>query len=122
VILSNQGGISLKTDSKSLKIEQKRLADFKAKLSAVLTQLDIPLSVYAATALDQYRKPRIGMWQAVLRDYGLEGDVGVDLEQSFFVGDAGGREGSADGGIGKDHACSDRYIHNATFLQHRRNH
>ncbi|OCL12378.1 PNK3P-domain-containing protein [Glonium stellatum] len=107
-VLSNQGGISLRSDSKTVKSDLKRLADFKAKVSAVLNQLDLPIGVYAATARDQYRKPRIEMWQELLRDYDLESTDSVDLDNSFFVGDAGGRLGSLADGISKDHSCVDR--------------
>jgi bifunctional polynucleotide phosphatase/kinase len=106
-IVSNQGGISLKPDPKTVKSDQKRLADFKGKLSAVLTQLELPISVYAATARDHYRKPRTGIWQELLDDHDLDGPASVDLENSFFVGDAGGREAAAGGAV-KDHSCVDR--------------
>jgi DNA 3'-phosphatase len=105
--MSNQAGISLKSDPKSLKSDQKRLADFKTKVSAVLNQLDLPIAVYAATERDQYRKPRVGMWQEMLEDYDLESADAVDLANSFFVGDAGGRE-AVPGGAPKDHSCVDR--------------
>ncbi|KAF2490902.1 PNK3P-domain-containing protein [Lophium mytilinum] len=107
-VVSNQGGISLKPNPKTIKSDQKRLADFKGKVSAVLNQLDLPLSVYAATTRDHYRKPRIGMWQELLEDYDLESLDSVDLENSFFVGDAGGRMGNGTPGAPKDHSCSDR--------------
>ncbi|KAF1849978.1 PNK3P-domain-containing protein [Cucurbitaria berberidis CBS 394.84] len=106
-IVSNQGGISLKPDPKTVKSDQKRLADFKGKVSAVLNQLDLPIYVYAATARDQYRKPRTGMWQELVEDYDLDSASSVDLENSLFVGDAGGRDAGA-GGAGKDHSCVDR--------------
>jgi bifunctional polynucleotide phosphatase/kinase len=106
--VSNQGGISLKPDPKTIKSEQKRLADFKTKVSAVMNQLDLPISVYAATARDQYRKPRTGMWGEMLDDYDLDGTHSLDLENSVFVGDAGGREATA--GAGKDHSCVDRLV------------
>ncbi|CAA9964302.1 polynucleotide kinase3phosphatase [Pyrenophora teres f. maculata] len=106
-IISNQGGISLKPDPKTVKSDQKRLADFKTKVTAVLTQLDLPISIYAATSRDQYRKPRMGMWQELLEDYDVEHADTVDLENSVFVGDAGGREAVA-GSAAKDHSCSDR--------------
>ncbi|KAH7360036.1 polynucleotide kinase 3 phosphatase-domain-containing protein [Pyrenochaeta sp. MPI-SDFR-AT-0127] len=106
-IVSNQGGISLKPDPKTVKSDQKRLADFKSKVGAVLNQLDIPISVYAATRRDQYRKPRSGMWQELLDDYDLDHADLLDLETSFFVGDAGGRE-AVPGGAVKDHSCADR--------------
>lgn len=104
--MSNQAGISLKPDPKTIKSDQKRLADFKAKVSAVLTQLDLPISVYAATSHDRYRKPRVGMWEELLEDYDLESAEAVDLDNSFFVGDAAGR--LAIGGRPKDFSCGDR--------------
>lgn len=107
-IVSNQGGISLKPDPKTVKSDQKRLADFKGKVAAVLSQLDLPITVYAATARDEYRKPRVGMWRELLEDHDLEGADTVDLERSTFVGDAGGREAVA-GVTVKDHSCVDRY-------------
>lgn len=82
------------------------MADFKGKVSAVLNQLQLPVTVYAATGRDEYRKPRTGMWRELLDDYDLESIGSVDLERSFFVGDAGGR--AAVSGAVKDHSCSDR--------------
>ncbi|CAN9290731.1 unnamed protein product [Alternaria alternata] len=105
-IISNQGGISLRPDPKTVKSDQKRLADFKTKVTAVFNQLDFPISIYAATRRDQYRKPRTGMWNELLEDYDIENAESVDLENSVFVGDAGGREAVA-GGV-KDHSCVDR--------------
>ncbi|KAF2656772.1 PNK3P-domain-containing protein [Lophiostoma macrostomum CBS 122681] len=106
-VVSNQGGISLRPDPKTVKSDQKRLADLKSKVSAVFTQLDLPITLYAATGRDQYRKPRSGMWQELLDDHDLEAADSVDLENSFFVGDAGGRE-AIPGGVSKDHSCVDR--------------
>ena len=68
-----------------------------------MRQLDIPLSIYAATQYDEYRKPWTGMWREFVDDYDLDvDDTRVDLEGSFFVGDAAGRPG--------DHSCVDRYV------------
>lgn len=83
------------------------MADFKSKVSAVFSQLDLPVTVYAATGRDEYRKPRVGMWRQLLDDHGLDVMETVDLENSFFVGDAGGREAVA-GRTVKDHSCVDR--------------
>lgn len=106
-VVSNQGGISLKPDPKTIKSDQKRLADFKSKVAAVFNQLDFPISVYAATSRDQWRKPRSGMWEELLDDHDLDNADLLDLEASFFVGDAGGRE-AVPGGAVKDHSCVDR--------------
>ena len=108
VILSNQSTISLKDNKKSLKKDMASLTNFKGQLSSVLKQLGLPISVYAATGQDKYRKPRVGMWEAVLEDYDLQADRAVDMVNSFYIGDAAGREKTDK--RRKDHATSDRYF------------
>lgn len=103
VVISNQAGISLKTDPKS---PRARLADFKTKVSAVFNHLDIPVSIYAATEKDSYRKPRTGMWRELLEDYDIHLPGDLNLGESLFVGDAAGRHASH--GQAKDFSCSDR--------------
>ncbi|EON95684.1 putative bifunctional polynucleotide phosphatase kinase protein [Phaeoacremonium minimum UCRPA7] len=112
VILSNQGGITLHPDRNAKgpkKSIQDRLSSFKQKVSAVLSQLDIPLTLYAATGKDGFRKPRTGMWKEVCEDYGLTQED-VDTSKSIFVGDAGGRKAQLKGAtaVPKDFSCSDR--------------
>lgn len=104
-ILTNQGSISLKNDPRTLKADQRSLANFKSKVGAVFAHFDFPILLLAATGRDRYRKPRTGMWGEVLEEFDLN-EGGVDLEGSFFVGDAGGR--AARGSTKADHACSDR--------------
>jgi bifunctional polynucleotide phosphatase/kinase len=109
VVISNQGGIALRADAQSRAPKANhttKLASFKMKVSAVFNQLDIPISIYAATAKDIYRKPRTGMWKELLEDYDIHTPGDVDIENSIFVGDAGGR--IARGGKPKDFSCSDR--------------
>lgn len=106
VLLSNQSTISLKDDPKKLQKDTLSLVNFKNQVVSILRQLDIPLSIYAATAHDRYRKPRTGMWDALIEDYDLEGDNAIDMENSFYIGDAGGREKTDK--RRKDHAASDR--------------
>ena len=107
VIISNQAAVSLRSDSKTPKHGMKSLSNLKGKVCAVLKALDLPICVYAATEKDLYRKPRTGMWEQVLKDYGV-GAESVDLEASLFVGDAGGRAEDKTKGRKKDHSCSDR--------------
>jgi bifunctional polynucleotide phosphatase/kinase len=107
-IISNQGGLALKSDTKAPKAHQARLTAFKSKVSAVFNQLDLPISIYAATGKDLYRKPRTGMWKELLQDYDLSVPNNVDLDNSFFVGDAGGRVAGV--GLVKDFSSSDRYF------------
>ncbi|GAO19179.1 hypothetical protein UVI_02014610 [Ustilaginoidea virens] len=121
VVLSNQAGLTLHFDAsyKGPKSSiQKRVSTFKQKCSAILGNLDIPVSIYAATEKDIYRKPRIGMWNEVCEDYDIRASE-VDLKNSFFVGDAGGRmaglghTGEGASPLAKDFSCSDRnFAHN----------
>jgi bifunctional polynucleotide phosphatase/kinase len=108
IVVSNQAAISLRSDTKTPKEGMRSLNNFKAKVTAVLNALDLPITVYAATAYDLYRKPRTGMWDQMLKDYGLSDAGDVDHERCIFVGDAAGREGDKAAGIKKDHSCSDR--------------
>lgn len=113
VIFTNQGGLTLHPDPKSKgpKSAKNRVPGFKQKCSAVLSQLDIPLTLYAATGKDIYRKPRPGMWTEMKEDYDLS-ESEIDHENSVFVGDAGGRiaEPKGPGAAGKDFSCSDRNL------------
>ena len=84
------------------------LTNLKSQVSSVLKQLDLPVSIYAATGQDKYRKPRIGMWEEVLEDHDLRAAGAVDMANSFYIGDAAGREKTDN--RRKDHATSDRYL------------
>lgn len=106
IILSNQSTISLKDNPKVIQKDSVSLINFKSQLTAILQQLDLPISVYAATGQDVYRKPRAGMWKEMLEDLEVDGPGMVDMDASFYVGDAAGREKSPK--RPKDHACSDR--------------
>ncbi|KAL4797329.1 polynucleotide kinase 3 phosphatase-domain-containing protein [Aspergillus venezuelensis] len=96
-IISNQKAITLKKDKKG--DDSKSLTNFKERVSAVMKSLGIPLSVYAATEDDEYRKPRAGMWREFLDDQDLD-VTGIDAAESIFVGDAAGRP--------NDHSSVDR--------------
>lgn len=123
VILSNQAGLTLHADPKSKAPKAglaKRVGEFKQKCNAVLNNLDLPVTIYAATGKDIYRKPRTGMWKELCDDYDIP-ETEVDLANSIFVGDAGGRvaglakgqDGAAAAAVAKDFSCSDRnFAHN----------
>lgn len=126
VILSNQAGLKLHPDPNAKGPKggtaaiTTKVTNFKQKCAAVLAELDLPTTIYAATGRDIYRKPRTGMWDRLCDDYNLGAAEGeIDLESSVFVGDAGGRTArlgdSAAGvpAIAKDFSCSDRnFAHN----------
>ena len=79
VIITNQKQTSTSSS--------KGLTTWKKKMAHVAAAIDVPLRVFAALADDVYRKPRLGMWNAFLQTNGQ-----VDLEESFYVGDAAGRK------------------------------
>lgn len=107
IIFSNQGGVNLKGDPKMLKPDTKRLGQWKAKVTSILINLDINITLYAATEKDEYRKPRPGMWREALEHFDLDAPGEVDLQESFYVGDAAGRTGD-DKRSDVDFASSDR--------------
>ena len=121
IVLSNQAGLTLHVDPNSKGPKggtAKRVGEFKQKCNAVLTNLDLPTTIYAATERDLFRKPRIGMWKELCEDYDIPEDE-IDLENSIFVGDAGGRVAALRKGetgavaVAKDFSCSDRnFAHN----------
>lgn len=98
VVFSNQKKIAIQKDIKAGSGESKSLTTFKEKLTAMMNELQVPISVYAATTDAEYRKPRLGMWKEFQDDYDLD-VTGIDMKESFFVGDAGGRPG--------DHSAAD---------------
>jgi bifunctional polynucleotide phosphatase/kinase len=112
-IISNQGGISLGSDPKLPAAYKKRHVQFKEKATGVFDQLNIPLNLYAATKHDIYRKPRPGMWTALLEDHGLSADI-IDMQASVFVGDAAGRVKNSHNVA--DFSCCDRYAFSFTFF------
>ncbi|KAJ4288893.1 DNA kinase/phosphatase Pnk1 [Collariella sp. IMI 366227] len=113
VVFTNQGGLTLHPDpkAKAHKNAKDRVSMFKQKCNAVLSQLNLPVTLYAATGKDIYRKPRPGMWTELKDDYNLV-EFDIDFENSIFVGDAGGRtaEPKGRGAAAKDFSCSDRNL------------
>jgi bifunctional polynucleotide phosphatase/kinase len=118
-ILTNQAGLNLHPDSdpkakgpkNAAAAARDRVTAFKQKCGAILANLDIPLTIYAATGKDNFRKPRTGMWTELIRDHELE-EGEVNLTESMFVGDAGGRIAAVKGAtvVQKDFSCSDRNL------------
>ncbi|KAF8609982.1 PNK3P-domain-containing protein [Ceratobasidium sp. AG-I] len=64
---------------------------------------DIPFRIFAAKEKDVFRKPMLGMWDALVEEFRKEG-VAVDKTTSFMVGDAAGRIKP------KDHSAADRKL------------
>lgn len=81
VIISNQLGIAK---------GKPPVGDFKLKAEAIARKLNVPLLLLAATAKDKFRKPCVAMWEHLLASE--NGGVSVNPKESFYVGDAAGRE------------------------------
>jgi bifunctional polynucleotide phosphatase/kinase len=78
VVFTNQAGSSF--DPK----------EFAKKLRAIANLLEVPLQVFGCTDYGYCRKPSVGMWWLLTRNNdGIE----IDMESSFYVGDAAGRSG-----------------------------
>lgn len=107
IFFTNQRGITIRTDPKKVKQDQKRLTEFKSKINAITAHFAFPIHVFAATEQDKYRKPRTGMWVEMVDYLDLDDDEGVDMKGSFFVGDAAGRFKDEEGDV-HDFASSDR--------------
>lgn len=99
VILTNQAGV---TSGKT------KVPDIKKKIENIIKALGIPVQAFIATGDNCFRKPLTGMWQA-LCDHKNE-DVTVDINQSYFVGDAAGRPGNKAMKTKKDHSLVDRLM------------
>ncbi|KAJ6155091.1 hypothetical protein N7470_005657 [Penicillium chermesinum] len=99
VVFSNQKMVKIQKDIKAGKADSKSYENFTNKMTTIMRILDIPMSVYAATTDPKVRKPQLGMWREFIDDYDLDVS-GIDLPNSFFVGDAAGRPG--------DHSAVDR--------------
>ena len=85
-----------------------KLEQFKKKLHNIFANLDVPLYVFAALGYDVHRKPNIGMWRALeSRLSTVMPQQTVDMDASFFVGDAAGRPSSSTRPA-KDFSDSDR--------------
>ncbi|KAF8634390.1 hypothetical protein AX17_004203, partial [Amanita inopinata Kibby_2008] len=80
VIVSNQG------------INAGALKKWKLKIPLIAMALaEVPFRLFAATAKDRYRKPMPGIWQELERIF-RDDHVEIDKSNSFFVGDAAGRQ------------------------------
>ncbi|KAJ2428351.1 hypothetical protein GGF47_001389 [Coemansia sp. RSA 2524] len=101
VILSNQNG--LQPGKKDVGLS-KKATEYRLKISKIAKQLDVPFTILAAIAKDHMRKPSPGMWHlARMENEGVD----VDVENSFFVGDAAGRPAGWKSGVAADFSDSD---------------
>lgn len=97
VVFTNQGGV---------KSDQNKVKELKIRIESVLKKIKVPMQVFASTGKNIYRKPAPGMWDSLVneRNDGME----IDITNSFYVGDAAGREKNWAPKKNKDHSIGDR--------------
>ena len=81
IIFSNQAGITRGHPT---------LEDLHYKINNVVKEIGVPIQVYLAPQKDKFRKPSPAMWNFMLHLH-RKNKPTLDLEGSFFVGDAAGR-------------------------------
>ncbi|KAL5697550.1 hypothetical protein ACHQM5_028680 [Ranunculus cassubicifolius] len=89
VIFTNEANIERWKNKRQAAIDSKigRLTNF-------IECVGIPVQVFIACGHggeDAYRKPKVGMWRLMEKYY--NSGIKVDMDESFYVGDAAGRKG-----------------------------
>lgn len=103
VIFSNQLNLNSKVSER---------ASFESKIDSVIGKLGIsskcPVVCLIATARDEHRKPCTGMWEILENDFLKSRECLINLNESFFVGDAAGRVTAWKPGKSADWSAVDR--------------
>lgn len=97
VFFTNQSGVGNDTS---------KIKDFKKKIENILNSLNLPVQVFISLSKRIYRKPRMGMWDMLVKE--KNDGVEIDVDKSFYVGDAAGREKNWAPKKNKDHSAADR--------------
>lgn len=99
VIFTNQAGVSSNKTT---------VADIKKKIENVIEGLGVPVQAFIATGDNFFRKPMTGMWQALCEH--KNNGVPIDIDRSYYVGDAAGRPENKAMKRKKDHSSVDRLL------------
>ncbi|CRL02547.1 CLUMA_CG015864, isoform A [Clunio marinus] len=94
------------TNQRGIETGQTTVDDMKRKLALIQQRLEVPCQFFMATGSTIFRKPRIGMWEAL--ETSFNDGIKIDRSQSFYVGDAAGRPEVKITKRKKDHSCADR--------------
>ncbi|XP_028139816.2 uncharacterized protein F21D5.5 [Diabrotica virgifera virgifera] len=97
VFFTNQSGIGK---------DPSKVKGFKRKIENILKKIALPIQVYIALGRSKYRKPITGMWDLLKTQ--KNDNVKINMNQSFYVGDAAGREKNWAPKKPKDHSSADR--------------
>ncbi|KAJ4726453.1 polynucleotide 3'-phosphatase ZDP [Melia azedarach] len=89
VIFTNESNIERWKNKRQTAVDSKL-----GRLNNFIKHVKVPMQVFVACGLgnaeDPFRKPKPGMWQ-IMEKYFNSG-ISVNMDQSFYVGDAAGRE------------------------------
>ncbi|KAI4456547.1 bifunctional polynucleotide phosphatase/kinase [Holotrichia oblita] len=84
--------------------EKQSIPSFKEKIVNIIRKIGVPIQAFLATQRDIYRKPLPGMWNCLLKLLTDE----VNMDATFYIGDAAGREKNWAPSKSKDHSVADR--------------
>lgn len=107
------GVIVIFTNQLGLELNHRKKVEFKKKIENIFSILQIPMLLIASLENNYYRKPSIGMWEWMTKE--IFSTSQIDIQNSFYVGDAAGRPANWKDGKLKDHSEADRNF--ATNLQ-----
>ncbi|KAF9134311.1 hypothetical protein BGW39_007480 [Mortierella sp. 14UC] len=98
VVITNQGGLDGNANKQK---------EMKLKFEKICARLNLPMWILISMQKDHNRKPMTGLWHWLELRF-LEDDVEIDTLESYYVGDAAGRESGWKVGAIKDFNNTDR--------------
>lgn len=95
------------TNQRGIETGKVTMDDLKKKICLIYQRLEVPCQFFVATGSTEYRKPRTGMWKTLEQKF--NDGIAIDINQSFYVGDAAGRPENKIMKRKKDHSSADRF-------------
>ncbi|CAN7069421.1 unnamed protein product [Brassica oleracea var. botrytis] len=93
VIFTNESNIDRWKNKRQAAVDSKI-----GRLNSFIKRVEVPIQVFIACGVassggkdDLYRKPKAGMWQLMKKHF--NSGIEIDMDKSFYVGDAAGRKG-----------------------------
>ncbi|XP_010465411.1 PREDICTED: polynucleotide 3'-phosphatase ZDP-like isoform X2 [Camelina sativa] len=92
VIFTNESNIDRWKNKRQAAVDSKI-----GRLNSFIKRVEVPIQVFIACGFsssagkdDRYRKPKAGMWQLMKKHF--NSGIAIDMDKSFYVGDAAGRK------------------------------
>ncbi|CAN7117534.1 unnamed protein product [Brassica rapa subsp. narinosa] len=93
VIFTNESNIDRWKNKRQAAVDSKI-----GRLNSFIKRVEVPIQVFIACGVassggkdDLYRKPKAGMWQLMKKHF--NSGIEIDMDKSYYVGDAAGRKG-----------------------------